>query len=193
MPLPVFGTTPVITLLGSDEITLNLHEVFTEPGYLALDDEDGNLTASVVVAGDEVDPETVGDYVITYDVTDSDGNAADQVTRTVHIVQSAPVIVLMDGNVGAGKSRVLLAVGNPYIEPGYSATDEEDGDLTADVVVGGDTVDSDNAGDYTITYDVQDSDGRDAEQKTRLVRVSASAGASQANMLMMGIGGGTSA
>lgn len=63
---------PVITLKGDAEMKLLRGEPYTEPGYTATDEEDGNLTAGVVVTGaDAVDTNTVGTYEITYSVTDS--------------------------------------------------------------------------------------------------------------------------
>ncbi len=66
---------------------------------------------------------------------------------------------------------VTLYVGDTYIEPGYDATDTSDGDINNSVVIGGDTVDTNNIGTYTITYDVNDTAGNPAEQKTRTVTV----------------------
>ena len=43
-------------------------------GVTAVDDEDGDLTSGIVVSGDTVDTATVGEYMITYSVEDSDGN-----------------------------------------------------------------------------------------------------------------------
>src|SRR5690606_14658212 len=51
-------TAPVITLVGDAVMTLELGDTFTEPGYSATDNVDGDITANVVVAGDTVDPNT---------------------------------------------------------------------------------------------------------------------------------------
>ncbi len=45
---------------------------------------------------------------------------------------------------------------------GITATDLTDGDLTADIVVGGDTLDINTAGTYVITYTVSDAAGNEA-------------------------------
>lgn len=66
----------------------------------------------------------------------------------------------------------LLANDGPYVDPGFSASDLEDGDITSSVVIGGDVVDTTNVGTYNITYDVTDSDGGVAVQKTRTVHIS---------------------
>ncbi len=76
-------TAPVITLNGDATVTLTAGEDFTDPGATALDNTDGDITANIIVAGDAVDTDTPGTYVITYDVMDAAGNAATQVVRTV--------------------------------------------------------------------------------------------------------------
>ena len=76
---------PVITLRGDAAMQAPLGSAFADPGYTATDDLDGDVTARVVVSGDKVDTAKLGTYTILYDVTDSAGNAADQVRRTVRV------------------------------------------------------------------------------------------------------------
>ena len=76
---------PVITLTGSD-VTLNVGDTYTDDGATASDDEEGDISANIVVGGDTVDTATAGTYTITYDVSDGAGNAATQVTRTVNVL-----------------------------------------------------------------------------------------------------------
>ena len=83
-------TAPVITLTGSD-VTQEVGGTYTDAGATASDNIDGDITANIVVGGDTVDPNTVGTYVITYDVDDAAGNSATQVTRTVKItIENTP-------------------------------------------------------------------------------------------------------
>ncbi|MBI4090676.1 MAG: DUF5011 domain-containing protein, partial [Candidatus Komeilibacteria bacterium] len=91
------NTQPVITLLGSDPMDLIIGSVFTDPGATALDPEDGDITDSIVIGGDEVSTTTAGVYIITYNVTDSDGAAAEEVTRTVNVNESEPTTECSDG------------------------------------------------------------------------------------------------
>ena len=91
-------TPPVITLIGEASITVNLGEQFTDPGATAVDNIDGDISQNIVVSGDAVDVNTVGTYVILYDVSDSAGNPAAQISRTVEVLEplaipttSAPV------------------------------------------------------------------------------------------------------
>ncbi len=75
---------PVITLLGDTTINLMVGDTYTDPGATATDDVDGDLTANIIVVGvDAVDVNTAGTYTITYNVSDSAGNAATERTRTV--------------------------------------------------------------------------------------------------------------
>ncbi|MFY0655101.1 MAG: carbohydrate binding domain-containing protein, partial [Cyclobacteriaceae bacterium] len=81
-----------------------------------------------------------------------------------------PVITLTGG------STFNLATGTPYVDPGYAATDNIDGDITANVVVGGQTVDENTDGTYIVTYNVGDAEGNSAIQATRNVVVGGNGG-----------------
>ncbi|MBT5378586.1 MAG: DUF5011 domain-containing protein, partial [Opitutae bacterium] len=83
-------TPPVITLVGESTMTINLGSEYDEDGAIAEDNIDGILTPFLEDSGtvDAVDTSKEGTYIITYDVSDSAGNKALQVTRTV-IVKSA--------------------------------------------------------------------------------------------------------
>ncbi len=58
----------------------------------------------------------------------------------------------------AGDKTITLAVGQLINEPGYTATDAKDGDLTSDVTVKS-NLDYYRAGTYYVNYLVTDSDG----------------------------------
>ncbi len=69
---------------------------YTDPGYTAQDDVDGDLTAQVQVEG-EVDPFAAGTYPVVYTVTDSYQNVA-TVTRNVQVTaQPRPETVWPEG------------------------------------------------------------------------------------------------
>ncbi|MGI6434174.1 MAG: fibronectin type III domain-containing protein [Syntrophomonadaceae bacterium] len=165
-------TLPVITLLGEAIMNLTVGDTFTEPGYTATDDVDGDITDNVAVGGDRVDTNIVGTYTITYNVIDAAGNAAPEVSRMVNVTAgeldtTAPVITLL------GDTVIDLTVGDTFIEPGYTATDDVDGDITDNVAVGGDTVDTSRTGTYTITYNVSDAAENAAAEVSRTVNVAA--------------------
>ena len=82
----VDDTAPEITLLGASPLEIHQGTTFTDPGATANDNVDGDLSADIVVGGDTVDTDTLGDYTLTYNVSDAAGNAADTVTRIVRVV-----------------------------------------------------------------------------------------------------------
>jgi len=163
-------TPPVITLIGNATVNLTVGDSYTDEGATAEDNVDGNLTDSIAVVN-PVDTSAADTYIITYNVSDSSGNPAVEVTRTVNVSEApdiiAPEITLL------GDNPVNLYVGDPYADAGATALDDADGDITADIVVAGDTVDTATAGTYIITYNVSDSSGNPAVEVTRTVIVSA--------------------
>lgn len=109
---------PTITLAqinGSSDISIELGGTYVEPGYSAIDPEDGDITANVVATPDVINSPLVIDtsvlndtgIPVTYDVIDSAGNAADTQTRLVFIT---PVAYSISGNVSglnAGESITI--------------------------------------------------------------------------------------
>ena len=157
-------TAPVITLLGDNPMTIEVGSTFTDPGATALDAGDGDLTSSIVVSG-SVDTSTLGTYTLTYNVSDTSGNAAVPVTRTVNVVDTtAPVITLL------GDNPMTIEVGSTFTDPGATASDAGDGDLTSSIVVSG-SVDTSTIGTYTLTYNVSDTSGNAAVSVIRTVNV----------------------
>lgn len=142
---------PVITLNGDSEIALEIGTNYAEPGFTAMDDCDGDITQKVEIKG-TVDIDKTGDYVLTYRVTDSYENIC-EVTRTVKVAdRTAPVLTLQ------GKKNIYVKIGESYSEPGFTAIDQVDGDLTSKVSVSG-GVDINQVGSYTITYTAKDAAG----------------------------------
>ena len=84
----VFANDPVITLNGDSVIEIYMGSTFVDPGATAYDEEDGDISNSIQVSG-SVDTNTHGTYVLAYNVTDSDGNSATVVVRTIDVVDDA--------------------------------------------------------------------------------------------------------
>ena len=85
-------TPPVITLVGEAVITVTLGTEYDDEGAIAEDDIDGVLTPFIDDNGsvDLVDTSKVGEYTITYDVSDQAGNKAVQVTRKIIVQEDGP-------------------------------------------------------------------------------------------------------
>jgi len=70
----------------------------------------------------------------------------------------------------AARAETVVEVGSEYVDPGATAYDSHDGDLTNRIVVYG-TVDTAALGTYAVTYDVADASGNAADRVVRVVRV----------------------
>ncbi|MDO8726722.1 MAG: DUF5011 domain-containing protein [Candidatus Methanoperedens sp.] len=104
---PPDTTKPVITLLDSTPITIEVGSVYIDAGATALDNYDGDLTGSIVTVN-HVDNTTVGTYSVTYNVNDSSNNAATEVTRTVNIVDTiAPYFINVPANRTVNATGIL--------------------------------------------------------------------------------------
>lgn len=153
---------PVISLACDSDVTIEAGESYEDAGFSANDNYDGDITDKVE-ADIQIDTRIVGDTTIVYPVKDSSGNEA-FAERIVHVVDTtAPGIFLDGGDV------YYVKKGSEYKEPGYSAVDICDGDVTDKVCVSGD-VDTENTGRYTITYTVSDSSGNEARAE-RTIKV----------------------
>ncbi|MBE6916999.1 MAG: DUF5011 domain-containing protein [Ruminococcaceae bacterium] len=151
----VDSTAPIIILNEDPEHFTKPGEPYEEEGFTAVDDYDGDIT-------DKVESYEQNGKVI-YQVTDSSGNETTVVRQIKYADIVAPEIVLK------GDSSITIKAGNTYTEPGYTATDNVDGDITARVQIEG-TVDTYRAGTYKLVYKVTDSFGNTAEA-TRTVIV----------------------
>jgi hypothetical protein len=164
---------PTLVLLGAAEVNIFLEDSFNEPGYNATDNKDGNISSRVIVTG-TVDSMEVGTYEIIYSVADKAGNKSDSKTRTVVVSKKpspvdkiAPAIELTGGDV------LQIIAGSKFVEPGFKAIDDIDGDISSEVVVKG-QVDTKRAGNYSLFYSVKDIAGNYSSLVKRTVMVSSS-------------------
>ena len=83
-------TAPVITLTGDEIITIEVGSTYADAGAAATDnyDNDTALSANIITVN-TVDTNIVASYTLTYNVTDANGNAATEVTRTVIVEDSS--------------------------------------------------------------------------------------------------------
>ena len=106
---------PVITRLGLNPVSIVIGTVYTDAGATAADNVDGNITPSIITVN-PVNKDVVGTYTVTYNVTDSSGNHAAQVIRTVKVIAAIdnvpPVITVV------GSSTVSLTASTAYTDAG---------------------------------------------------------------------------
>lgn len=146
---------PVITLVPDPEGLAAMPQ-YREAGFSARDNYDGDITHRVVRTEEE--------GRIIYTVVDSSGNPAVAEREIPIFDDRPPELTLLGGD------RVVLPLGLPFEEPGYSAFDRKDGDLTEQVLV---TMDRPFVrylpGSYELTYQVTDSDGQQTTAHRTLV------------------------
>ncbi len=109
---------PVITLEGETELNLLKGQPYEEAGYSAIDNEDGDLTSSVIVSGD-VNVNEIGEYIITYTVTDNAFRPHTvSVTRTVNVAdgfhKDGDLAYEKDVTVTSGTGGAAVTDGNMY-------------------------------------------------------------------------------
>ena len=150
-------TAPVIELTTKDGHFTKPGEPYEEEGFTATDDYDGDITHLV--------ERTEADGKVIYKVTDSSGNET-MIIRTIEYADVVPPEIVLKG-----ETSLTLTEGGTYTEPGFTATDDVDGDITDRVEISG-AVDCDTPGTYTITYTVKDSFGN-VTTVTRTVKVKA--------------------
>lgn len=76
-------TSPVITLIGSSTVNIYVGDTYIDEGATSTDDVDGDITGNIITIGLPIDTTATGTHIITYNVSDSAGNPADEVIRTV--------------------------------------------------------------------------------------------------------------
>lgn len=146
---------PVITLDGSTTPVMECsRDGLLALGATAMDACAGDITNRITIAGTEriVAP---GTYPITYNVTDPSGNAAQGVTRSVTVRDTkAPVVTVR------GEANMTLECGvDTYTEPGATAYDACQGDMTAQLNTYGNGANAAAVGTYSIQYGVWDASG----------------------------------
>ena len=160
------GAAPVITLLGSALVEVECGDAYSDAGATALDNCDGDLTASIAQSG-SVNADAPGTYTLSYNVTDSAGNAAATVTRVVEVLDTQPPVITV---LGANPLETDCDCSGAYSDAGATAQDACAGAVSV-TATGADSVDLATAGTYTVTYAAVDDAGNTATA-TRTVVVS---------------------
>ena len=148
---------PVITLNGGN-VSIEKGKKYTDKGATATDDRDGDLTSKIVTKSD-VNTNVVGTYSVTYSVADAAGNKVQKI-RTVKVYTKADTVKPIISIKGQNPVKVQLASG--YKDAGATASDNIDGNLTANIKKTG-SVDTNKLGTYTIEYAVSDAAGNTAK------------------------------
>lgn len=179
--------TQLVRLVQNEQAALDLAPVLilpddlslaaSSPGGISSSDSTVQAWLAQAVAQDDLDPSPqlqitipallpLGSTEVVFSASDNSGH---QTTASAWISvsdQQAPQITLN------GPAQLYLSQGSSFSDPGASASDNLDGDLTAQIIVNG-NLNLNVAGDYSLDYVVSDAAGNDAKV-TRLINVSSS-------------------
>ncbi len=137
--------TPSITLLGTTPVNHEAATAYTDAGASCSDPDDGSITplnGSFTAPQDFSSLSTVnanvpGAYSITYSCTDSDGNAAPSVVRTVNVVDTTPPAITLAPACSTGAGAISQVADGIDPTPVATAIDSVDGDISGTVVQSG--------------------------------------------------------
>ncbi|MBG30855.1 MAG: hypothetical protein CMI31_12755 [Opitutae bacterium] len=162
---------------GLTNFTIEGGSTYTDPGATAFDTYDGDLTSSIVATGANFSTTSVGAHFITYSVLDSSSNEANASRQITVVDTTAPSITLLDSTTSAAYSGLAIEYADQdltnsltYTDPGFTATDLVDGDVSANVQISG-SVNLQTVGTYTLTYSVSDVAGNVSNAVSRTVYV----------------------
>jgi len=162
-----FDTPPTITLNGSPIDIISQFDPYPEVGATCFDTQDGQIDGNVVIGGDTVDTNLVGFYDVEYSCTDAGFLSKVPIFRLVVIAD--PIIPMIEIN---GENLITLRNGvDTYTELGAMCFDDFEGDISGNIDIGGDVVNTSVDGTYNVTYDCFDASINVAPQIIRVVEV----------------------
>ena len=179
---------PLITLNGPSTVGHILGSNYIDQGATATDNADGDISSSIITSGlEEVNINQVGSYDINYNVSDSTGNSATQVTRTVNVQEltvDGPLTITLNpvpiedysktrnySNPSDNNNIFYHLKGETYSDPSVKVETESGIDITGNVTIEQtikkiettavtvDAIDINTQGRYEITYNVKNSNG----------------------------------
>lgn len=171
------ATAPVITLVGDNPLSFEAAASYTDPGATCVDDYDdngidpGDGAIVPTIAVNTVVSDVPGNYSVTWDCTDSDGELA-TTARSVTVVDTTPPDITLSA------ACPIVVMGGPgFVDPTptATATDIVDGDLSGSVVVSGGPVTNPTfaAGElsrtFNLGYSVSDAAGNDAVEACQVI------------------------
>ncbi len=153
LAVTVFAAPVLIDMKGEKEITVGQGETFEDPGA------EVRFGLGKIKTEGKIDTSQIGDQEIVYRFL------TEKKKRTVHVADvTRPVIIL------EGSTDKYLLTGEEYVEPGYRAFDENDGDITASVTIESD-LDTAVPGEYHISYIACDKAGNAARERRKVTVV----------------------
>ena len=161
-------TAPTLTLLGKDTFMIEQCDETIIPSAVASDLTDGNLTTNIIVSG-KVDKSTVGDYKVTYSVSDAQGNTATKV-RLVKVVDTKKPGIYSYGKRIVNNNIVPIQIGSLFVDD-VSAYDTCNGSTMINKVPGyNGMVNTLVRATYPVTYYATDIHGNKAVEDSYVIQ-----------------------
>ena len=152
------GVINHIPTINASDKTITVGDEFNPlKDVTATDKEDGDIALTIEnVIENGVDTSKVGVYEVIYKVTDSQGASS---IKTIYVTVN-PKMEVLNHIPTINANDKTLTVGDEF-DPfqDVTAMDEEDGNLTSNIEILNNTVDTSKAGTYEVTYKVTDSKG----------------------------------
>jgi MYXO-CTERM domain-containing protein len=146
---------PTISFIGDNPLVIDAGDAYAPAAVSAVDKYDGAI--NVKVAGEAaISTQRPGTYRVVYTATDAAGNAVSYERKVLVVDTTSPRITL------AGRATLVVEAGVAYDEPGFSAFDIVDGDMTDALIVTAAPplpVNTRVTGTTTLAYTVTDSTG----------------------------------
>ena len=117
---PMDTVKPTMSLIGNATEFTEINKPYVEPGVVATDNIEGNISAKFETIG-MVDISKVGPNQLKYIVRDLYGNVSDTLYRNVFVIinQTGPSLVL------DSPTTVYVEVYNKFTGPGFTARDNQ--------------------------------------------------------------------
>ena len=155
-------TPPVITVNGDVNVIHPIGSAYDDPGATGADTLDGVID---IASAGTVDSNKLGQYLISYDASDANGNKAATKTRTVAVVDlTAPELTLL------GDGEVEINAGDEYDDVGAIGKDNVDGDISSNITVLS-NVDISIPGEYKVTFSLKDAAGNESSVSRKVTVV----------------------
>ena len=154
------NTPPIITRIGPAAITVEAGSSYADAGATATDDIEGDITDRIVTVNPVITT-ILGEYTVRYNVSDSAGNPAPEVIRTVSVVDSTPPVL----TIPADKIVEATAPLTPVVIGQATATDFFPVTITNNAPA------SYPVGTTLVTWSATDSNGKTTTQQQRIIVV----------------------
>lgn len=129
LPAVVIDTIPPLITINGGDTSLYVGDAYIDQGATATDDKDGDIT-SKIVSSSTVNTSIVGNYFVTYNVSDNAGNKAEQKIRSVVVSEKKENI---PQNSSGGRRREISNISNGEVLGAFIS--KEDNDVNYDMQI----------------------------------------------------------